>query len=102
MLDDAEGGPVTLKTLAKSYTRRKEEHKASGGQSLGIRLWFVHLLITVGFVNAEASGHPSPEQVTTFYTEERLEDYILENPASRSLHGLVWKAIVLRWHVAFG
>ncbi|KAI9167867.1 ABC multidrug transporter B [Paramyrothecium foliicola] len=71
MIDDAAGGPVTLKTLAKSYTRRKEEHKASGGQSLGLRLWFVHLLITVGYVNTEATGHPSPEQVRTFYTEER-------------------------------
>ncbi|RKK89109.1 hypothetical protein BFJ68_g16796 [Fusarium oxysporum] len=102
MIDDAEGGPVTLKTLAKTYIRRKKEHKETGGSPLGLRLWFVNLLITVGFINAEASGHPSPQQLTTFYTEERLEDYILENPEPRTLHGLVWKAVILLWHVNFG
>jgi len=101
MINDAEGGPITLKTMAKTHIRRKKEHEASGGQPLGIRLWFVDMLITVGFINAEATGHPSAKQMTTFYTEERLEDYILENPTTRSLHGLVWKAVVLFWHVHF-
>ncbi len=101
MIDDAKGGPVTLKTLATTYIRRKKEHKESGGQPLGLRLWFVNMLITVGFINAETSGHPSTQQLTTFYTEERLENYILENPLPRTLHGLVWKALVLWWHVHF-
>jgi hypothetical protein len=47
MLDDAKGGPVTLKTLAKTYIRRKKEHKETGGPPLGLHLWFVNLLITV-------------------------------------------------------
>ena len=102
MIDDAEGGPITLKTLAKTYIRRKKEHKETGGPPLGLRLWFVNLLITVGFINAETSGHPSPQQLTTFYTEERLEDYILENPEPGTLHGLGWKAMILLWHVNFG
>ncbi|KAH8888020.1 Cloroperoxidase [Thozetella sp. PMI_491] len=102
MLDDAEGGPLTLKTLSKSYIRRKKEHQATGGQPLGLHMWFVNLLITVGFINSEATGHPSPQQVKTFYVEERLEEYILENPVQRSLHGLVWKSMVLLWHVTFG
>jgi hypothetical protein len=102
MIDDAEGGPVTLKTLAKSYIRRKREHKASGGQGLGLRLYFVNLLITVGYINTEATGHPTPKQVHDFYTDERLEDYVLQNPTPRSLHGLLWKAIVLQWHIIFG
>jgi len=102
MIDDADGGPITLKTMAKTYIRRKKEHKESGGQSLGLRLWFVNALITVGYINAETTGHPSVEQMRTFYTEERLEDYVLGNPLQRTLHGLVWKAVVLLWHVNFG
>ncbi len=27
MIDDAKGGPVTLKTLATTYIRRKKEHR---------------------------------------------------------------------------
>jgi len=102
LLDDAKGGPMTLKTLAVSYKRRKQEHEKSGGAPLGLSMWFVNMLITVGFINTETTGHPSPQQVTTFYTEERFEDYILENPEPRTLHGLVWKAVVLWWHVTFG
>lgn len=101
MLDDAEGGPVTLKTLSRTYARRRREHKESGGESLGIRLRFVSLLIAVGFINTETTGHPSPEQVRTFYTEERLEDYILNNTQPRTLRGLVWKAVILQWHLIF-
>lgn len=101
MLKDAEGGPVTLRTLSKTYARRKKEHEESGGESLGIRLRFVSLLIAVGFINSETTGHPSPQQITTFYTEERLEDYILNNPTPRTLRGLVWKAVILQWHLIF-
>ncbi|KAK4163945.1 Chloroperoxidase [Cladorrhinum sp. PSN259] len=101
LLDDAEGGPVTLKTLAKTYNRRKKEHKESGGQPLGLRLWFVNLLITVGFINSETTGHPSLEQVAQFYNEERFQDYILENPQQRTLRGLVSKAVILWWYTFF-
>jgi len=101
LLDDAQGGPVTLKTMAKTYIRRAKEHKATGGPSLGLHLWFVNLLITVGYINTETTGHPSQEHVAQFYTEERFQDYILENQTERTLHGLVWKAVVLFWHVNF-
>jgi hypothetical protein len=101
MLDDAEGGPLTIKTLSKTYARRRREHKETHGDSLGIRLRFVSLLIAVGFINTETTGHPSPEQVTTFYTEERLEDYILNNPEPRTLRGLVRKAVKLQWYLIF-
>jgi len=98
MLDDAEGGPITLKTMAKTHNRRKKEHEQSGGQPLGLRLWLVDMLITVGFINSEATGHPSPENVAQFYNEERLQDYILQNPTQRTLRGLVSKAVILWWH----
>jgi hypothetical protein len=102
MLTDAGSGPLTLRTLAKTYNRRKAEHKASGGDSLGIRLWFVDLLIKAGYINAEATGHPSQEQASLFYKEERLEEYILQNPVPRTLHGLLWKAIKLWWFAYVG
>ncbi len=102
MLDDAGDGPVTLKTMAKTYVRRKKEHEESFGQPLGFRLWFVNLLITVGFINVETTGHPSRKQMEQFYTEERFDDYILENPEPRTLYGLVSKALVLVWYVNFG
>jgi hypothetical protein len=99
MLDDAKGGDLTLKTMAKTYIRRRDEHKKSGGQPLGLTMWLKDMLIVVGFINAEATGHPTPEHTRTFYTEERLEDYILKNTTQRTLHGLVFKTLKLWWHV---
>ncbi|KAK7211070.1 hypothetical protein V2G26_018248 [Clonostachys chloroleuca] len=99
MLDDTQGGPVTLHTLSKTSIRRRKEHKESNGPPLGIKMWFVDALIAVGFINAETTGHPSPKQVATFYTEERLEDYILKNPEPRTLKGLLWKALKMQWYV---
>ncbi|KAK7962759.1 Cloroperoxidase [Apiospora aurea] len=84
MIDDAEGGPVTLKTLAKTYTRRNREHAASGGQPLGLVMAFKDLLVKVGYINTEATGRPTPEQVRRFWTDERFEDYLLDNPQPRS------------------
>ncbi|KAJ1323729.1 Peroxidase family 2 [Microdochium nivale] len=99
MLDDARGGDLSLRTLARSYIRRQAEHEKSGGRPHGLRMWFVSLLITVGFVNAEATGHPSQNTTRVFYTEERLEEHILANTSPRSLHGLLWKALVLFFYV---
>src|SRR5436189_404317 len=80
LLDDADGGPVTLKTLAKTYNRRTKESKASGAPGLPINLWFVNLLQTVSFLNtAQTDGKLSREVMTTFYTEERFPAVILKN-----------------------
>jgi len=99
MLNDANGEDLTIRTMAKSYIRREREHRESGGQPHSLRMWFVSLLITVGFINAEATGHPTPEAARIFYKEERLEDRILANPTPRSLHGLLWKAVLLVFHI---
>jgi hypothetical protein len=101
MLADANAGPVTIKTMAATYNRRKKEHKASGGESLGLRLGFADLLMTVSFLNTETTGHPSQEQVAQFFTEERFQDYILENEQPRTLAGLVTKGMALLWHATF-
>ena len=102
LLDDADGGPVTIKSLAKTYIRRKKESKASGAPGLPINLWFVNLLQTVSLMNtAQTGGKLSRELMTTFYTEERFPDEILKNKKTRTLFGLVSNALDLLFHVVF-
>lgn len=102
LLDDAGGGPVTVKTLAKTYNRRKKESKASGAPGLSIRLWFVNLLQTVSFLNtAQTGGTLSKEIMTTFYVEERFPDEILKNEKTRTLHGLIGNALALLYYTVF-
>jgi hypothetical protein len=102
MIDDARGGPLTLQTVSRTYVRRRAEHKASGGEALGIQLWFVDALIAVGFINAEGTDAPTEDHVRIFYEEERLADYVLENPRPRSLTGLVWRAVKMQWYALVG
>lgn len=99
MLNDAGGDDLTIRTMAKSYIRREREHRQSGDQPHSLRMWFVSLLITVGFINAEAIGHPTPETAHIFYRGERLEDRMLANLTPRSLHGLLWKVVLLVFHI---
>jgi len=102
LLEDADGGSVTIKTLAKTYVRRHKENKASGGSGLPINLWFVNLLQTVSFLNtAQTGGKLSRETMTTFYTEERFPDEILKNEKTRTLFGLVGSAFILLFYVVF-
>ncbi|KAK8000593.1 Cloroperoxidase [Apiospora arundinis] len=101
MIDDAAGGPLTLKTLAKTYNRRNKEHKASGGTSLSPIMSFKDLLVKAGYINTEGTGHPSLAQVRRFWTDERFEDYLLDNHTPRTLRGLVWKAATIWWHAHF-
>jgi hypothetical protein len=101
-LDDADGGPVTLKTLAKTFSRRNKESKASGAPGLPLNLWFVNLVQTVSLMNtAQTGGKLSKELLTTFYTEERFPEEILANPKTRTLTGLIGNAIALLFHVVF-
>ena len=51
MLDDAGGGALTLRTLAKSFIRRDKESKAAGAPKLSLKLWFVRLLNVAGAMN---------------------------------------------------
>jgi hypothetical protein len=93
--------PVTIKSLAKTYARRKKESKKEGGK-LGLGLWFVNVLQTVSLLNtAGKGGRLERGLLRTFYEEERFEVRILEDETERSLLGLVGKGIVLLWHVVF-
>ncbi|KAJ6081415.1 hypothetical protein N7499_006289, partial [Penicillium canescens] len=102
LLDDAEGGPVTIKSLAKTYVRRHNESTEAGSPRLPIGLWFVNLLQTVSFLNtAQVGGTLSRETMTIFYTEERFPDEILKNEKTRTLFGLVGGALALLFYIVF-
>ena len=101
MFDDASGGPVTVKTLAKSYNRRKRERKVDGGAALPWNLWFVNIVQTVSFLNtADTGGKLSHDVMKTFYEEERIPDVILNNHKTRSLTGLLIYAFTLMFYIA--
>lgn len=99
LLDDAEGGPVTIQTLAKTYVRRKKECKRS--DTLPFNLWVVNLTETVSFYHTTAMSSLSKETMTTFYVEERFPDTILKNPKKRTLLGLVWDTTILMCSIVF-
>jgi hypothetical protein len=101
LLDDAEGGPITIQTLAKTYVRRKKECKRSGAPSLPFTLWGVNLIQTVSFYHTAAMSTLSKETMTTFYVEERFPDAILQNPKKRTLLGLVWDTVILMNYIVF-
>jgi len=101
-LDDAKGGPVTIKTLAKTYIRRNKESRAVGSHRLPINLWFVNVLQTVSLLNtAQTGGKLNRELLNTFYEEERFPDVILKNEKKRTLLGLIGHAASLLFHIVF-
>ncbi|GAB7336047.1 hypothetical protein MBLNU13_g08862t1 [Cladosporium sp. NU13] len=101
MFDDASGGPVTVKTLANSYNRRKRERKADGGAALPWNLWFVNVVQTVSFLNtADTGGKLSHDVMKTFYEEERIPDVVSNNHKTRTLTGLLIYAFTLMFYVA--
>ncbi|KAG4440477.1 hypothetical protein IFR05_004012 [Cadophora sp. M221] len=102
LLADADGGPVTIKSLAKTYNRRKKESKAAGSPNLPLHLWFVNLLQTVSLLNTAQTGDVlQKDLLVEFYTEERIPDVILQNQTTRTLFGLVSKALSLLFHTIF-
>jgi hypothetical protein len=48
LIQDADGGDVTLRTLAKTFIRRNKESRAAGAPRLGLKLWFISVLQAVG------------------------------------------------------
>ncbi|CAL3969416.1 hypothetical protein PZA11_006028 [Diplocarpon coronariae] len=102
LLADADGGPVTIKSLAKTYNRRKKESRSVGSPSLPLNLWFVNLLQTVSLLNTAQTG-PGLDKalLVEFYTEEKIPEVILRNEETRTLSGLVAKAFSLLYYSLF-
>lgn len=102
LLADANDRDVTVKTLARTYVRRRKESKAAGSPSLPVNLWFVNLLQSVSFLNtAQTGGKLSKEIMVTFYTEERFPEEILKNEKPRTLFGLMGSAFLLLLYTIF-
>ncbi len=101
MLVDANGGPLTLATLAKSFVRRDKESEAAGAPKLPLKLWFVRLLNIGSAISAPGlPGRQLPRDVAEqLFVEERWADVILKNTEQRKLRKVVWNACVLVWHV---
>ncbi|KAF3908287.1 Chloroperoxidase [Arthrobotrys entomopaga] len=101
IIDDAKGGDVTLRTLARTFARRRKESKDAGAPGLGLSLWFVAVLQAVGVMNtAQTGGKLTEELVRAVYEEERFPAVILENPKKRTVFTLLGNAIgMLFWSV---
>ncbi|KAF2493083.1 Cloroperoxidase [Lophium mytilinum] len=103
MLDDANGGPVTRRTLAKTFIRRNKESRAAGAPRLPLNLWFVRLLQAVGVMNtAQTGGTLSKELLEAVFVEERFPDVILDNPKPRTVFTLLGNALGMLWYVIIG
>ncbi|KAI7108726.1 Cloroperoxidase [Hortaea werneckii] len=103
MLKDARGGPVTVRSLARSYNRRKKERKADGGAALPWNLWFVNIVQTVSFLNtADTGGRLTQDVMIPFYEEERIPETIFNNSNPRTLVGLLIYAAKLIVYIVLG
>ncbi|CZR58818.1 uncharacterized protein PAC_08710 [Phialocephala subalpina] len=102
LLKDAEGGPLTIKSLAKTFRRRHQESRAAGSPPMSIRLWFIHLGEAVALFHAAQGGNELPlDVVRTFYLEERFPEMILKNKNTRTMLGLTRDVVALWFRVVF-
>lgn len=103
MIADADGGPVTLKSLAKTFIRRGKESKAAGAPSLPLNLWLVRVLQAVGVMNtAQTGGVLTREVLEAVFAEERFPDVILNNTKPRTIFTLLGNALGMMRYVIFG
>ncbi|KAI4095174.1 MAG: hypothetical protein LQ339_007334 [Xanthoria mediterranea] len=103
MMDDADGGPVTLRSLAKTFMRRTRESRAGGAPRLPLGLWFVRLFQAVGVMNtAQTGGVLTKELLEAVFVEERFPDVILNNPKPRTVFTLVGNALGMLRYVILG
>lgn len=103
MIDDADGGPVTLRSLAKTFIRRDKESRAAGAPRLPLNLWFVRVLQAIGVMNtAQTGGVLTKEVLEAVFAEERFPDVILDNPNPRTIFTLLGNALGMMRYVIFG
>lgn len=103
MIRDADGGSVTLKSLASTFIRRGKESRAAGAPRLPLNLWFVRVLQYVGLMNtAQTGGVLTREVLEAVFAEERFPDVILNNPKPRTVFTLLGNALGMMRYVIFG
>lgn len=118
MIQDAEGGDVTLRTLAKTFIRRNEESRAAGAPRPGLKLWFIAVLQAVGGMHipfypctplilivmntAQTGGKLTREVLEAVFAEERFPPVILDNPKPRTVFTLLGNAVGMLWWTVIG
>jgi hypothetical protein len=103
MIKDADGGPVTHRSLAKTFIRRDRESRAAGAPRLPLNLWFVRVLQSVGVMNtAQTGGILTREVLEAVFVEERFPAVILDNPKPRTVFTLLGNAVSMMRFVIFG
>lgn len=103
MIADASGGPVTLRSMARTFIRRGKESRAAGAPRLGLKLWGVRVLQYVGLMNtAQTGGVLSVEVLRAVFEEERFPDVILDNEKPRTIFTLLGNALGMMWWVIIG
>ena len=103
MIADADGGPVTLKSLAKTFKRRDQESRAAGAPRLPLNLWFVRALQAVGVMNtAQTGGKLTRKVLEAVFVEERFPAVILNNPKPRTVFTLLGNALGMMRYVILG
>lgn len=117
MIKDADGGDVTLRSLARSFNRRCKESRAAGAPRMGLKLWFVTVfqlagrklslssrtLLTSIVINvAQTGGRLSRKILESIFVDERLPDVILTNPQPRTIFTLLRNATGMLWWCVFG
>ena len=103
MLQDADGGPVTLQSLARTFIRRDKESRAAGAPRLPLNLWFVRVLQYVSPLNtAQTGGKLTREILEAVFVDERFPAVILDNPKKRTVFTQLGDALVMMRYVIFG
>lgn len=97
---DAEGGPITATSLARTRARRDAEAKQLvGAESLSLRLWFTTWSQTC--ILLQIFGDEIPvEDISLLYEEERLPEWWLQDPGRPTFLGLLSNVLdVFRRHL---
>lgn len=100
-LVDAQGGPITKESLARTRARRDKEEKSGVGLfGLGLRLWVTTWSQTC--ILLQTFGHSiSVEDITQFYTEEKLPDWWLKGHPQMTFLGLLGDISAVFWRHLF-
>ena len=100
-LADAQGGPITKESLARTRVRRdKEEKQVIGISGLGLRLWVTMWSQTCILLQTFGSSI-SVKDITEFYVEERFPEWWLKGHPQMTFLGLLGDVSAVFWRHLF-
>ena len=103
LIEDAAGGDVNLRSMAKTFIRRNKESRAAGAPKLPLNLYFVRMLQYVGAINTAQTGGKLPKDVLEdLFVKEKFSDVILQNPKPRTVLTLLGNALGMMRFVVLG